>query len=377
MKQIKFLHCADLHLDTPFTSLGGSEKARIRRQELKACLRRIVSVAVEEKVDFLLICGDLYEPAYTGKSTINFISDELKRIPNIRVMIIPGNHDPFTGNSYYRSFQWPDNVHILAGDSSFAVFEELNTSIFSQACIPTIQGGQKVGDFELFKKDCFNLLLLHGTLDMSFSKNVWNPLESSLLDTLNMDYIAFGHFHSNLQGAGRTGNIYNPGSPEPMGFDETGEHGIFIGTLIEKDNGERTKRIEYMPVNSRKCIKLEVIIDKCSTEEQVVQKVLEAMKNSGSKDDLYEIKLKGYTEECLQIDTANIAGELADEAFFVRVIDESMPGYDFEAIEREPGLRGLFTRKMFERINRAATEKDRQLAERALVFGLQALDKGH
>jgi DNA repair exonuclease SbcCD nuclease subunit len=364
-------------LDTPFTSLGGSGKAGTRRQELKACLRRIVSAAADEKADFLLVCGDLYEHGYTGKATINFVADEFRRIPETRVILIPGNHDPYTGNSYYRSFQWPENVHILAGDNSFAVFEDVQACVYAQAGIQKLQPEQKPGFPELVKPDYFNILLVHGTLDMGFSKDAWNPLESSVLESLGMDYVAMGHFHSNLQGAGRKGNIYNPGSPEAMGFDEMGKHGIFIGTLSQSDSGDKTCNIRFLSLNSRNCIKLEVNIDECSTEEQVIQRTLEKMRSSGSSRDLYEIRLKGYTEGDLKIDTAYIAGNLSEDAFFARIIDESAPGIDFEEIACEPGLRGLFTRKMLNRIKSAATEKEKQLAQKALIYGLQAMDSGH
>jgi hypothetical protein len=86
-----------------------------------------------------------------------------------------GDHDPYTGNSYYRSFQWPENVHILAGDSSFAVFEDVQACVYAQAGIQKLQPEQKPGFPELVKPDYFNILLVHGTLDMGFSKDAWNP----------------------------------------------------------------------------------------------------------------------------------------------------------------------------------------------------------
>jgi len=80
--------------------------------------------------------------------------------------------------------------------------------------------------------------LLH--LEQKDSKNAWNPLQSSTLDRLEMDYIALGHFHSRLEGVGAKHNIFNPGSPEPLGFDEEGSHGIFIWVLSFDDNGTKS-----------------------------------------------------------------------------------------------------------------------------------------
>lgn len=376
MKQVRFLHFADLHLDAPFTSMGAADKSRMRRQELKACFKRIISEASNEKVDFILISGDLYEHEYTDKKTILYAADEFTSIPDIKIIIIPGNHDPYTGNSYYKNFQWPDNVYILAGERSHLAFEEIKTCIYTQACIPEIQAELKNGSHSIYKDGYFNILMLHGTLNMGFSKNTWNPLESSVLEQTGMDYIALGHFHSRLEAGGAQGKIYNPGSPEPLGFDEEGSHGIFSGVLFEDNFGGRTRDIMYMPINQRNYIKINVNVDGCGTDERIINEVTATIRAAGRIEDLYEVRLKGYTDESLVPDEAYIAESVSREAFCVRVINESMPGYDFEAIAMEPGLRGVFTRKLLDRIEAAASEKDRLLAERALIMGLEAMDGG-
>jgi len=68
-------------------------------------------------------------------------------------------------------------------------------------------------------------------VDLDFKDSRYNPMSSGELALLGMDYIALGHFHNTLRGVGKSENIYNPGSPEPLGFDEEGEHGVFIGRI--------------------------------------------------------------------------------------------------------------------------------------------------
>lgn len=379
MGQVRFLHFADLHLDAPFTSLGSEIKAKARRQELKACLKRIITEAASQKADLLLISGDLYEHEYVDKKTLLYAAEEFGSIPAIKVIIIPGNHDPFTGNSYYKSLQWPDNVHILSGQStssSYIIFDDIKTSIYTQSNIPEIQAGSRNVSQVPFKPEYFNILLLHGTLDMAFSRNAWNPLQSSTLDKLGMDYTGLGHFHSRLEDGGASRSIFNPGSPEPLGFDEEGSHGIYAGLLASDENGIKTRQVRYLPLNQRSYLKLDVNIDGCCTDEQIIRLITEKIRSAGKPEDLYEVRLKGYTDESLVPDEAYISECAAREAFCVRVINEALPGYNFEAIAAEPGLRGLFTRKLLDRISEAASEKEKHLAERALIMGLEAMDKG-
>ena len=115
----------------PFASLGPAEgKADRRRAELREVFQNITALARKEQVGLLLICGDLYEHGYVRKATINFISEEFQEIPEIKVVIIPGNHDPYLPGSYYRTFEWPDNVHILSGEEAAVEFEELHVRIY-------------------------------------------------------------------------------------------------------------------------------------------------------------------------------------------------------------------------------------------------------
>ena len=80
----------------PFSSLGNLKgKAAQRRNEIKEAFTRIIDLSVAEKADFLLICGDLYEHGYVKKSSLNFLCREFERIPGTKVIIIPGNHDPY------------------------------------------------------------------------------------------------------------------------------------------------------------------------------------------------------------------------------------------------------------------------------------------
>jgi DNA repair protein SbcD/Mre11 len=379
LKRVKLLHCGDLHLDAPFTSLADRDgMPEQRRQELKRMLGRIINLAVSENVDLLLLCGDLYEHGYVRKSTFHFIYEQFRKIPNLPVIIIPGNHDPLSPDSLYSRCEWPENVHILKNRTDF--YEHTLTGTRVSAGMPqTSSTGEAVASHAvslLSTRGGINILLHHGTLDMAFSSDAYQPVSSAELDELGFDYCALGHFHSVIRGAGRSERIFNAGSPEPLGFDEEGEHGVFIVTIEKKEDEESRIHADFRRIGQRRFINLEVQVGGCLTDEQAVSAVVAAVEGAGGADDLYSVTLQGYVNRNFRVDTAYLLELLKDKAFYIKINDRTMPDYDFGSIAGEPGLRGLFVRKMLDRAANAIDEEGRQLVMKALYYGIEAIDEG-
>ena len=94
MKTLKFIHCADIHLDAPFREYGSGSYGDTRRRDIRDAFLNILKRAKKEKVDFLLISGDLYEHGSVVKSTMEWLYMVLSQV-EVPVVIIPGNHDPY------------------------------------------------------------------------------------------------------------------------------------------------------------------------------------------------------------------------------------------------------------------------------------------
>lgn len=378
MRRIKFLHCADIHMDMPFTSLGtGNGKSSVRREDLKKTFDRIIDTAREECVDLLLIAGDLYEHEYVRKSTINFINDRFSRIPDIKVILVPGNHDPYVANSYYRNYRWSLNVHILTADVPYIIFDDIGVCVYGAGFSnfygerPLVNCSKRAAETHLI-----NILLAHGTLSLAFSGRQYNPLAVDDLDSLGMDYIALGHFHNRIEGLGKNRNIYNPGSPEPLGFDETGEHGVFAGSIVKWDNTAEISGLRFIKLNSRSYENLEVDVSGCNIDEQVIERIKDAICGSDMSNGLFSVKLKGYVESGFKVNTSLIQSCLKDSVFFLKITDETMAEYNFDEIVKEPGLRGLFVRKALALMDGTWDEREKSLLMKALYYGLEALERG-
>jgi exonuclease SbcD len=413
MKKVRFLHCSDIHLDMPFKYLGDSEKSAVRRRELLEVFDGIIDMAGKKGVDFLLVGGDLYEHAYTLRKTILHVREKFAQIRHVKVVMLPGNHDPYTANSFYASFDWPENVHILNADNPALRVGELGTCIYGIGWESSVTEGLKRIKNETVSPGEINILLFHGSVDMLFSKQAFNPVASDELAGLGMDYIAMGHYHNCFSAFGPARNIFNPGSPESLAFDlQDGTRGVFEVSISKEETsreeifkeenfreesvkgenfreenrkeecgrkGNAKAKIDYRFIETGKRnhrdISINVDMVGAGEDGDIEKSARKRMKDSGGPGDLYRIFLKGYRREGMEVDAAGLAERLSGDAFFVKVLDETVEELDYEALRKTPGIKGLFTSRMLDRIN-AADEKEKKILERALRYGLQALDEG-
>ena len=111
---MKFVHIADMHFDTAFTTLNTKKNmGDLRRLEQRDVFKQIIEYIKKEQIEYFFIAGDLYEQEYIRQNTIEYINNLFKTIPNTKIFITPGNHDPFISNSFYSQFQWNKNVYIF------------------------------------------------------------------------------------------------------------------------------------------------------------------------------------------------------------------------------------------------------------------------
>ena len=111
----KFLHAADIHLDSPLRGLQRYEGAPVEeiRQASRRALENLVQLAIDQSVAFVLIAGDLYDGDWKDHRTgLYFVSQMVRlRAAGIPVIAIAGNHD--AANKMTRTLPLPENVHVL------------------------------------------------------------------------------------------------------------------------------------------------------------------------------------------------------------------------------------------------------------------------
>ncbi|MGD8873441.1 MAG: DNA repair exonuclease, partial [Gemmatimonadota bacterium] len=105
---MRFLHVADVHLDTSFAGRSESVRRRLREASREA-FRRAVDLAIREEVHAFLIAGDLFDGERLSFTTERFLLDQASRLADhgITVVYATGNHDPGAPGAGPRSLAWP------------------------------------------------------------------------------------------------------------------------------------------------------------------------------------------------------------------------------------------------------------------------------
>lgn len=230
--KIKFIHTSDIHLDRKFDIKNFSLKEREkRRQEIWDTFEEMIKLAGSEKTEFLFISGDLTEGEYSSFNSLKKIASKFKSIPETNVVIACGRSDPYNINSMYEYIEWPENVYIVKNTEAVEKisFPEFNLCLFSMSWDNHAQNlkSQAIYDISVDESK-INVLLLHCDVDEK-STNLFIDLN---IIKNKFEYCALGGKHNFLR---VMDNAAYCGSPEPMGFDEYGEHGIIKG-MLEKGN---------------------------------------------------------------------------------------------------------------------------------------------
>ncbi len=340
---ISFFHLADIHLDSPYHFLAKKRGLPLkRRDEVYSCFLDVLLKAKREEPNFIFICGDLYEHNYTPLKRIKEINGLFESI-NSQIVLIAGNHDPLAKNSYYASFDWASNVHILGRHKSYVSFEEEKVRVYG---IGYDTGGGQLEVLESFRIDptYYNILLLHGDVDLSIS--TYNQVSSNKLEKIAFDYVALGHNHRMY----KKDNVYNPGSLCALSFDQEGDHGYFKKNLEDQ-------KAEFVKSDDRKFINLTL-----SLEE-----IKEFEKQYPSTRDFYRITLKGLRDDKQEVPEFS-------HYDFVEIIDETIEKKK-EAYKNEAfGLKELFENLIKNKLDSTNSE-EKEILNRALDLGKRALDK--
>lgn len=122
-------------------------------------------------------------------ATIEYINNLFKEIPKTKIYIAPGNHDPYTKNSYYNQYKWSKNVKIFGDKIEKIENEEAN--IYGYGFNDFYCTNCGIEDLELEDKSKLNLLVIHGTLDgASIEEKQYNSIPKKILQEKGFDYIA-------------------------------------------------------------------------------------------------------------------------------------------------------------------------------------------
>ncbi len=353
---MRFIHMADVHFDSPFTVLASKENlANIRRLEQRKAFADTIEYIKNNKIPFLFISGDLYEQKYIRKSTIEYINNLFKEIPQTQIFISPGNHDPFLNNSFYNTFNWNNNVKIF--NSKIEIIETEEADIYGFGFSDFYCENSEIEKINIKNKNKINILVTHGSLDASKTLDMqYNPLNSNELKEIGFDYVALGHIHKANYEENKNTLIY-PGSLISFGFDELGEHG-FLDVEINKNKLEKNnlnnleinnnnlkinKKIKFIKADKRIFEEIKFNISEINSEEELVEEI-KNMKLEKEKN--YKVIFEGYKN--IEINLNKIQKMVLNESV-LKVKDFSKTKYDIKEMANENNLKGIFIGKILQK----------------------------
>ena len=359
---MKFVHIADMHFDSTFLNLSDKDiMGDLRRLEQRKVFKKIVEYIKQNKIEYLFISGDLYEHKYIKQSTIEYINNLFKEIPKTRIFIAAGNHDPKIKNSYYNKFNWNENVKIF--NSVIEKIETDDCNIYGYSFDDFYCEGCDIENIEIEKNGKYNILVIHGNLDGAKEDDKpYNPISRSLLEEKGFDYVALGHIHKLDYNTYENQKIVYPGSTISLGFDELGTHGMIVGEL---NNGLKLK---FVPLDDEEFVKRKLSVDNMYSKEELIESINEMNINS---NEYVEIILTGRRN--FEINIYELQKFLQNNRI-IKVKDETKISLDLEKIANENTLRGLFVKEMMERLEKETNSEERDILERAIEIGLNALE---
>ncbi len=194
----RFIHAADLHLDSPLRGLEVHEGAPI--QVLRGATRRafenLVDLALKESVDFLLIAGDVYDGDWKDYSTGLFFRGQMVRLKEkgIPVYVISGNHDAASVIS--KRLALPENVRVFSTRAAESLDVENLPVVIHGRGFPNRAVPENLAlEYPSAVSGKFNIGLLHTSLNGAPGHDTYAPCSEQDLRAKGYDYWALGHIH--------------------------------------------------------------------------------------------------------------------------------------------------------------------------------------
>ena len=240
---MKFIHAADIHLDSPLVGLQIYEGAPVEdiRGATRRALENLIQLAAAEKVAFVLLAGDLYDGDWKDYNTGLFLSNQMTRLreEGIRVFVISGNHD--AASQITKHLRMPDNVKTLSvRHPETDRIEELGLAIHGQGYAARAVTDDLAGAYPQASPHHFNIGLLHTSLDGREGHEPYAPTSVDRLLSKGYDYWALGHVHAREIVCEEPWVVFS-GNIQGRHIRETGPKGCM---LVEEQDG-RIVRVEH------------------------------------------------------------------------------------------------------------------------------------
>ena len=358
MDSFRFVHAADLHIDSPFAGVGDADNrvaTRLREATYEA-FQNLVDLCINQNVDFLVIAGDVYDGADRSVRAQLRFRDGLSKLAEagIQSFVVHGNHDPLDG--WQSSISWPVGVHIFGATPEWKNFEK------NGEVVAAVQGmsypTREVTD-NLAKQfsppesaNLFAIGLLHANVGANSAHPNYAPCSVEDLSESGIDYWALGHVHTRQTLKRSAPVIAYPGNTQGRHPNETGAR----GALVVDVDPSGASRSDFVALDVVRWERSDVDISNLETIDSLDSAIRQATDNlsvqAEDRDVVCRLTLVGRGPLHEQLSADGAVADLLDAVrgawsgggspwvWVERIVDSTRPAIDIESRAKQDDFLG-------------------------------------
>jgi DNA repair exonuclease SbcCD nuclease subunit len=355
---LRIIHTADVHLGARHDDLG--EQASAQRERQFAAFAATVDLALAEKVDLVLIAGDLFDSNVQPRRSVERVAAQLKRLAGgkIRTVIVPGTHDAYDRSSIYRAYDLKALAGSTPDDDWVTILTPDLPRIHLSACDVVVHGPvfatkraphSPLRDLDVAAHKAtaaWQVGVLHGSVAIPGKTERDDVvITTDEIGASGLDYLALGHWHSARQGKSGSVTFAYSGAPEPVALNQD-RAGKVLRVDLEETGAGRNVTIADRPVGKTRFEKLELDAAGVTTQPALI----DSLKRKGDPDLVLDARIVGVRPDELDLHPEEIETALASSFLKARVRDVSTPALTEGALPSPDTIAGAFIRDLEARI---------------------------
>lgn len=292
---MKFIHLADVHLDSPFLGLSflPSDQFEQIKQSTENSFKKIVDYAIKQQVDLVLLAGDNFDSIHPSPHSQLFFKEQLDRLVNekIQVVMILGNHDYLKVNELIL----PDSSYfkLLGADQKIESARFTTKSGFKYDVVGfSYQQNHIHEDMALkfpAKTSDYTIGLMHAGQAMNKLQDNYSPFKLSQLQNLNYDYFALGHIHLR-QTLSQKPLIAYSGNIQGRHINESGKKGFLFGQVNEQT---KDTHIQFIPTSELIWQSVELELQDQLSRQDLLEQILQVLNKYNEQKTLFALTIRG------------------------------------------------------------------------------------
>ncbi len=295
---MRFIHAADIHLDSPISALmpRGDEPARALADSTRRAFTAMTDAAIDMGVDFVVIAGDLYDGDWPHISTGLFFAEQMCRLhqAGIRVAVVKGNHDADSKITRHIITEMPNTVVFDHKRPETVRWDDLGVALHGQSFAAGPVTANLAAAYPAPVAGYLNIGVLHTAAEGRPGHGPYAPCTVGQLAAHGYDYWALGHVHSR-EVLNQDPWIVFPGNLQGRNVNEPGPRGY---SLVTAEAG-RVRSVEHHPCDVLRWARVTVDVTGCPDVEAVNRRVQAVLSDAAAAADgralAVRLRLSGET----------------------------------------------------------------------------------